>query len=112
VKRIEAIIRPYRLEAVKDALSRAGVEGLTVTEVSGLGRQKSHPSQYRGNDHPHSLIPKIRVEIVVSEAIVSDAIEAILQAARTGEVGDGKVFVSDIQQVVRIRTGEKGASAL
>jgi nitrogen regulatory protein P-II 1 len=108
VKKVEAIIRHERLQEVQDALDRLGVSGLTVTEVVGCGRQKGYTEQYRGTRANISLIPKLRVESVVPDDLVDGAVEAVVSAARTGVIGDGRVFVSDVEQAVRIRTGERG----
>jgi nitrogen regulatory protein P-II 1 len=108
MKKVEAIIRPERLQDVQDALDRLGVSGLTVTEVVGCGRQKGYTEQYRGTRANISLLPKVKVESVVPADVVDRAVEALVEAARTGDIGDGRVFVSDIEQAVRIRTGERG----
>jgi nitrogen regulatory protein P-II 1 len=108
VKKVEAIIRHERLQDVQDALDRLGVSGLNVTEVVGCGRQKGYTEQYRGTRANISLLPKLRIESVVPDGLVDSAVEAVVGAARTGEIGDGRVFVSDIAQAVRIRTGERG----
>jgi len=112
VKKIEAIIKPHRLEDVKSALMQVGIQGLTVSETRGFGRQKGHKEQYRGAEYTVDLVPKIKMEIVVSDGTVQAAVEAILWAARTGEIGDGKIFVSSLESVLRIRTGEKGDAAI
>jgi nitrogen regulatory protein PII len=112
VKKIEAIIKPHRLEEVKTALTQVGVQGLTVSEIRGFGRQKGHKEQYRGAEYTVDLVPKVKIEIAVSDAGVAAAVEAILRAARTGEIGDGKIFVSSLESVTRIRTGEKGDAAI
>lgn len=112
MKKVEAIIKPFKLDEVKAALSQVGVAGLTVTEVRGFGRQKGHKEQYRGTEYTVDLVPKTKIEIVVADTAVAAAIEAISRAARTGEIGDGKIFVSSLEQVVRIRTGEKGEAAI
>jgi nitrogen regulatory protein P-II 2 len=112
VKKIQAIIKPFKLDDVKQALSMAGVQGLTVSEVRGFGRQKGHHEQYRGAEYIVDLVPKIMVEIAVADGSVEAVVEAITRAARVGEIGDGKIFVSDLESVVRIRTGEKGQSAV
>jgi len=112
MKLITAVIRPFKLEAVREALTEAGVSGLTVTEVKGYGRQKGHTELYRGAEYVVDLLPKIKIETVVSDRQLEAALEAIEQAARTDKVGDGKVFVCDIEQVLRIRTGETGDDAL
>jgi nitrogen regulatory protein PII len=112
VKKIEAIIKPHRLEEVKSALTQVGVQGLTVSEIRGFGRQKGHKEQYRGAEYTVDLVPKVKIEIAVSDAGVQAAVEAILRSARTGEIGDGKIFVSSLESVTRIRTGEKGDAAI
>jgi nitrogen regulatory protein PII len=112
MKLITAVIRPFKLEAVREALTEAGIEGLTVTEVKGYGRQKGHTELYRGAEYVVDLLPKIKIETVVPERHVDAALEAIQRAARTDKVGDGKIFVCDMPQVLRIRTGETGDDAL
>ena len=112
MKKIEAIIKPFKLEEVKDALGEAGIEGMTVTEVKGFGRQKGHTEIYRGSEYTVDFLPKIKLEMVVSDDKVQDAIGAIVKAAKTGKIGDGKVFVSPMEEAVRIRTDEKGTEAL
>jgi nitrogen regulatory protein P-II 1 len=112
VKKVEAIIKPFKLDEVKSALSQVGVAGLTVTEVRGFGRQKGHKEQYRGTEYTVDLVPKTKIEIVVADGAVAAVIEAISRASRTGEIGDGKIFVSALEEVVRIRTGEKGEAAI
>ena len=112
MKLITAIIRPFKLDDVRDALTEAGVTGVTVTEVKGYGRQKGHTELYRGAEYVVDFVPKIRLETAVPDARVDVIIEAIVEAARTDKVGDGKIFVTHIEQIVRIRTGETGASAL
>ncbi len=112
MKKIEAIIKPFKLEEVREALSEVGIAGLTVTEVKGFGRQKGHTELYRGAEYVVDFLPKVKMEMVVADGMVELAIEAILKSARTGKIGDGKIFVSDVQQVIRIRTGESGESAV
>jgi nitrogen regulatory protein P-II 1 len=112
MKKIEAVIKPFKLDEVREALSELGVSGLTVTEVKGFGRQKGHTELYRGAEYVVDFLPKIKIELVVTEAVVEPAIEAIIKAARTGKIGDGKIFVSSVEQVVRIRTGEIGEAAI
>jgi nitrogen regulatory protein P-II 1 len=112
MKKIEAIIKPFKLDEVREALSELGVSGLTVTEVKGFGRQKGHTELYRGAEYVVDFLPKIKVEIVVTSEMLDTAIEAIVKVARTGKIGDGKIFVSSIEQVIRIRTGETDASAI
>jgi nitrogen regulatory protein P-II 2 len=109
---IMAIIKPFKLDEVRKALSEVGVEGLTVTEVKGYGRQKGHTEIYRGTEYAINFLPKIKIELAVSEELTDAAVEAITSAARTEQIGDGKIFVYDIKQAVRIRTGETGADAL
>lgn len=112
MKKIEAIIKPFKLDDVREALSDIGVNGLTVTEVKGFGRQKGHTELYRGAEYVVDFLPKIKLELVVADAIVDTAVDAIIKAAHTGKIGDGKIFVSAVEQVVRIRTGETGESAV
>ena len=112
MKKIEAIIRPYRLDEVKESLLEIGVRGMTVTEVRGFGRQRGHTETYRGREYQIDFVPKVKVEVVLSGDLVERAIEAIVQAARTDQVGDGKIFVSAIEDVIRIRTAESGPDAL
>ena len=112
MKKIEAIVKPHKLDDVKSALTQVGIQGLTVSEVRGFGRQKGHKEQYRGAEYTVDLVPKVKVEVVVSDAAVSAAVEAIVRAARTGEIGDGKVFVTNLESALRIRTGEKGDAAI
>ena len=112
MKKIEAIIKPFKLDEVREALSEIGVTGLTVTEVKGFGRQKGHTELYRGAEYVVDFLPKVKIEIVVSDSAADNAIDAIVKAARTGKIGDGKIFVSTVEQVVRIRTGELDADAL
>jgi len=112
VKKIEAIIKPFKLEEVKDALSEVGVTGMTVTEVKGFGRQKGHTELYRGSEYTVDFLPKLKVEVVVDDYESDHAVEVIVKAAKTGKIGDGKVFVSSIEDAVRIRTEEKGAKAV
>jgi nitrogen regulatory protein P-II 1 len=112
MKKIEAIIKPFKLDDVREALSDIGVNGLTVTEVKGFGRQKGHTELYRGAEYVVDFLPKIKLELVVADAIVETAVDAIIKAAHTGKIGDGKIFVSAVEQVIRIRTGETGESAV
>jgi nitrogen regulatory protein P-II 1 len=112
MKKIEAIIKPFKLDEVREALSEVGVTGLTVTEVKGFGRQKGHTELYRGAEYVVDFLPKIKIEIVVGNDTVENAIEAIIRAARTGKIGDGKIFVSAVEQIVRIRTGETNEAAI
>ena len=112
MKLISAIIKPFKLDAVRQALSDVGVQGMTVTEVTGYGRQKGHTELYRGAEYVVDFLPKLKVEIALDDALLERAIEAITDAARTGKIGDGKIFIVDIEQVVRIRTGDSGPQAL
>jgi len=112
MKKIEAIVKPFKLDEVREALSEVGVSGLTVTEVKGFGRQKGHTELYRGAEYVVDFLPKVKVEVIVGDGIVEQAIEAIVKAARTGKIGDGKIFVTAVEQVVRIRTGETGEAAI
>jgi nitrogen regulatory protein PII len=112
MKLITAIIKPFRLDDVRNALSEVGVSGMTVTEVKGFGRQRGHTELYRGAEYVVDFLPKSKIEIAVSDDLVEQAIDAIVSAARTGKVGDGKIFVTDIEQTIRIRTGDSGDSAL
>ena len=112
MKKVEAVIKPFKLDDVKDALHDAGVSGITVTEVKGFGRQKGHTELYRGAEYVVDFLPKVKVEAVVEDDQVERVVEAIETAARTGRIGDGKIFVSPIEQAIRIRTGDKGADAI
>lgn len=112
MKKIEAIIKPFKLEEVKDALGEVGIEGMTVVEVKGFGRQKGHTEIYRGSEYTVDFLPKIKIELVIPDERLEEAIAAILKAAKTGKIGDGKVFVSAVQEAIRIRTEEKGAAAV
>ena len=112
MKKIEAIIKPFKLDEVREALSDIGVTGLTVTEVKGFGRQKGHTELYRGAEYVVDFLPKVKVEIVVADSLLERAMESIITAARTGKIGDGKIFVTAVEQVVRIRTGESGEAAI
>ncbi len=112
MKKIEAIIKPFKLDEVKDALSAIGVQGLTVTEVKGHGRQKGHTELYRGAEYQVDFLPKVRVEVVVSNELADRAVDAITQAANTGRIGDGKIFIVSLEDVIRIRTGERGEAAI
>jgi nitrogen regulatory protein PII len=112
MKKIEAIIKPFKLEEVKDALSEVGIEGMTVSEVKGFGRQKGHTEIYRGSEYTVDFLPKIKVEIVLPDNRAEAAVEAIVKAAKTGKIGDGKIFVSTVAEAVRIRTEEKGENAV
>ena len=112
MKKIEAIIKPFKLEEVKDALGEIGIEGMTVSEVKGFGRQKGHTEIYRGSEYTVDFLPKIKLELVVADGQVEGAVTAIVKSAKTGKIGDGKVFVSTVEQAVRIRTDEKGEAAV
>ncbi|MEQ8248523.1 MAG: P-II family nitrogen regulator [Alphaproteobacteria bacterium] len=112
MKKIEAIIKPFKLDEVKDALHEVGLQGITVTEAKGFGRQKGHTELYRGAEYVVDFLPKVKIEIVLEDNLVERAIEAITQAARTGRIGDGKIFVSTVEQAIRIRTGETGNEAI
>jgi len=112
MKKIEAIIKPFKLDEVREALSDIGVTGLTVTEVKGFGRQKGHTELYRGAEYVVDFLPKVKLEVVIADSLLDRAMEAIITAARTGKIGDGKIFVSPVEQVIRIRTGESGEAAI
>ena len=112
MKKIEAIFKPFKLDEVREALSEIGVSGLTVTEVKGFGRQKGHTELYRGAEYVVDFLPKVKVEVVVPESLLDGAIDAIIKSARTGKIGDGKIFVSNVDQVIRIRTGETNEAAI
>ena len=112
MKLVTAIIKPFKLDEVREALSAIGVQGITVTEVKGFGRQKGHTELYRGAEYVVDFLPKIKIELVVADDMVEPAIEAIIKAAHTGKIGDGKIFVTNVEQVLRIRTGETGESAV
>jgi nitrogen regulatory protein P-II 1 len=112
MKKIEAIIKPFKLDEVKEALHEVGVQGITVTEAKGFGRQKGHTELYRGAEYVVDFLPKVKIEIVLPAEQVEAAVEAILKAARTGRIGDGKIFVSEVQEAIRIRTGERGVAAI
>ncbi len=112
MKKVEAIVRHFKLEEVKDALTEVGIQGMTVAEVRGFGRQKGHKEQYRGAEYTVDFLPKVKMEVVVSDDQLQTVIDTILKSARTGQLGDGKIFVTDLDQLVRIRTGETGGEAL
>ena len=112
MKKIEAIIKPFKLQEVKDALSEIGIHGMTVSEVKGFGRQKGHTEIYRGSEYTVDFLPKVKIETVLPDNMVKQAIESIIKAAKTGKIGDGKIFVSDVSEAYRIRTGEKDESAV
>jgi nitrogen regulatory protein P-II 1 len=112
MKKIEAILKPFKLDEVKDALNEIGIQGMTVTEVKGYGRQKGHVELYRGAEYDISFIPKVKIEVVVSDAIAEKVIATIQDKAKTGKIGDGKIFISKLEEIVRIRTGERGETAI
>src|SRR5260221_10661084 len=112
MKKIEAIVKPFKLEEIKDALGEIGIEGMTVIEVKGFGRQKGHTEIYRGSEYTVDFLPKVKLEVVVSDAQTDNAVAAIVKAANTGKIGDGKVFVSNVEEAIRIRTEEKGEQAV
>lgn len=112
MKKIEAIIKPFKLDDVREALSEVGMTGMTVTEVKGFGRQKGHTELYRGAEYVVDFLPKVKIELVVADNLVTRCIEAITGAARTGKIGDGKIFVTEVEEVIRIRTGERGEEAV
>lgn len=112
MKKVEAIIKPFKLDEVKDALNEIGIQGITVSEIKGFGRQKGHTELYRGAEYVVDFIPKIKMEIITADDIVSKVVDTIEQAAKTGRIGDGKIFVTSVEEVVRIRTGERGEDAL
>jgi nitrogen regulatory protein P-II 1 len=112
MKKIEAVIKPFKLDEVKEALNDVGVQGITVSEVKGFGRQKGHTELYRGAEYVVDFLPKIKVEIIISDDLVAQVVETIEKAARTGRIGDGKIFVTNVEEVVRIRTGERGKDAI
>ncbi|RJP65409.1 MAG: P-II family nitrogen regulator [Candidatus Abyssobacteria bacterium SURF_17] len=112
MKKVEAIIKPFKLEEVKEALSQVGIKGMTVIEVKGFGRQKGHKELYRGAEYEIEFLPKVKLEVVVPDSELENVIEAIVSSARTGRIGDGKVFVSPVEEAIRIRTGERGEDAV
>lgn len=112
MKKIEAVIKPFKLDEVKEALHEVGLQGITVTEAKGFGRQKGHTELYRGAEYVVDFLPKVKIEIVLGDEMVDKAVEAIMAAARTGRIGDGKIFISTVEQAIRIRTGESGTDAL
>jgi nitrogen regulatory protein P-II 1 len=112
MKKIEAIVRHFKLEDIKNALSEMGIQGMTITEVRGFGRQKGHTEMYRGTEYAVDFVPKVKLEIVVSDSQLQKAIDTIMKTAQTGQIGDGKIFVSDLKEVIRIRTGETGQEAI
>jgi nitrogen regulatory protein PII len=112
VKKIEAVVKPFKSEAVREALIEVGVEGMTMSEVKGFGRQKGHSEIYRGSEYTVDFLPKVKFEVVISDERAQRAVDAILQAAKTGKIGDGKIFVTQVEEAIRIRTGERGMEAL
>jgi nitrogen regulatory protein P-II 1 len=112
MKKIEAIIKPFKLQDVKEALTEVGVEGMSVSEIKGFGRQKGHTEIYRGSEYTVDFLPKVKIELVLADSLVDTAVEAILKSASTGKIGDGKIFISPMEEAVRIRTGERGEAAL
>ena len=112
MKKLEAIIKPFKLEEVKEALAELGIEGMTVTEVKGFGRQKGHTELYRGAEYVVDFLPKVKIEVVIGEDMLERAVDAIVKAARTGKIGDGKIFITSVDQVIRIRTGETNEAAI
>ncbi len=112
MKKIEAIIKPFKLDEVKNALTKIGVQGMTVTEVKGFGRQRGHTEVYRGAEYKIDFLPKVKIELITSEEMIPQVIETIERAAKTGKIGDGKIFVSPVEEVIRIRTGERGKDAI
>jgi nitrogen regulatory protein P-II 1 len=112
MRKVEAVIKPFKLDEVREALSEIGVTGLTVTEVKGFGRQRGHTELYRGAEYVVDFLPKVKVEVIVADTLVERAIDAVVKAARTGKIGDGKIFVTAVEQVIRIRTGESGEAAV
>ena len=112
MKKIEAIIKPFKLDEVKNALTKIGVQGMTITEVKGFGRQRGHTEVYRGAEYKIDFLPKIKIEVIVSDEMVSQVIETVERSAKTGKIGDGKIFVSPVEDVIRIRTGERGKDAI
>jgi len=112
MKKIEAIVKPFKLDEVKNALTKAGIQGMTITEVKGFGRQRGHTEVYRGAEYTIDFVPKSKIEIIVPDELVQHVLEAIERAAKTGKIGDGKIFVSPVEEVIRIRTGERGKDAI
>jgi nitrogen regulatory protein P-II 1 len=112
MKKIEAIIKPFKLDEVKNALTKIGVQGMTVTEVKGFGRQKGHTESYRGTEYAIDFLPKSKIEIIITDDLVTPVIETIERAAKTGKIGDGKIFLSQVEEIIRIRTGERGKDAM
>ena len=112
MKMVEAVVKPFKLDEVKEALTKAGIQGMTVAEVKGFGRQKGHTELYRGAEYTVDFLPKVKIQVLVPDDIAPKVVEAIMDTARTGKIGDGKIFVTDIEEVIRIRTGEKGPDAV
>ena len=112
MKKVEAVIKPFKLDEVKEALHEVGIQGITVTEAKGFGRQKGHTELYRGAEYVVDFLPKVKIEVIMEDAMVERAVEAIQQAAHTGRIGDGKIFVTSIEEIIRIRTGERGSDAI
>lgn len=112
MKKIEAIVKPFKLDEVKNALTKIGVQGMTVTEVKGFGRQRGHTESYRGTEYSIDFLPKSKIELIIADELVNQAIETIERTAKTGKIGDGKIFLSSVEEVIRIRTGERGREAL
>jgi nitrogen regulatory protein P-II 1 len=112
MKKIEAIIKPFKLDEVKNALTKIGVQGMTVTEVNGFGRQKGHTESYRGTEYAIDFLPKSKIEIIIPDELVTQVVETVERAAKTGKIGDGKIFLSPVEEVIRIRTGERGKDAI
>ena len=112
MKKIEAIIKPFKLDEVKEALQKLGIQGMTVSEVKGFGRQKGHSELYRGAEYTVDFLPKVKVQVLVTDAKAERVVDAIVQGARTGQIGDGKIFITAVEEIIRIRTGEKGADAI
>jgi len=112
MKMVEAIVKPFKLDEVKEALTKAGIQGMTVEEVKGFGRQKGHTELYRGAEYSVDFLPKVKIQIIVSDDKVATVVQAVTEAARTGKIGDGKIFVTSVEEVIRIRTGEKGPDAI
>ena len=112
MKKIEAIVKPFKLDEVKEALQEVGLQGITVTEAKGFGRQKGHTELYRGAEYVVDFLPKVKIEVVVDDSVVEQVVDAVIKAARTGKIGDGKIFVQNVEQVIRIRTGETGPEAV
>lgn len=112
MKKIEAIIKPYKLDDVKDALAKVGIKGITVSEVKGFGRQRGHKEIYRGAEYQVDFVPKVKIEVIIDSSLMTDAVKAVQDSARTGQIGDGKIFISSVEEAIRIRTGESGKEAI